>query len=144
VALTATVPWRTVPYEAMLVALGLAVLVAGAAQDLHIRGLLDAGGLLGRLRVFGFATVASNATNNLPTVLAGAASLHARSQVWPLLAGANIGPVLVISGALSGLLWRDTARRFGVEVSARRYSSVGLRVGLPALLAAGAIVIVLG
>ncbi|MEO5900506.1 MAG: SLC13 family permease [Ilumatobacteraceae bacterium] len=144
VALARTVPWRTVPYEAMLVAVGLAVLVAGAVDDLRVRSLLDAGGVVGRMRAFGFAAVASNATNNLPTVLAGAASLHERAQVWPLLAGANIGPVLVISGALSGLLWRDTAKRFGVAVSPRRYTAVGIRVGLPALLAAGAVVVLLG
>jgi arsenical pump membrane protein len=142
-AATGALPWRTVPYEAMLVAAALAVLVAGAVADLRIHGLLDAGGVAGRLRALGFATVASNATNNLPAVLAGAASLHDRSQAWPLLVGANIGPVLVITGTLSGLLWRDTARRLGVAVSARRYTAVGLRVGLPALLVAGAAVVVL-
>ena len=71
-------------------------------------------------------------------MLAGSASLHDRSQVWALLAGTNIGPVLVITGALSGLLWRDTAKRLGVEVTARHYTAVGVRVGLLALLLAGA------
>jgi arsenical pump membrane protein len=52
-----------------------------------------------------------------------------------LLLGTNLGPVLVLSGSLSGLLWRDPALRLGVEVTASRYSAVGLRVGLPALLA---------
>ncbi|MCU1501878.1 MAG: Citrate transporter [Ilumatobacteraceae bacterium] len=142
-AITRAVPWRTVPYEAMLVAVALAVLVAGAVDDLGVRRLLDAGGIHGRLRAFGFATIASNASNNLPTVLAGAASLHERAQVWALLAGTNIGPVLVISGSLSGLLWRDTAKRLEVHVTARRYTEVGLRVGLPALLVAGAAVVLL-
>lgn len=64
---------------------------------------------------------------------AGVVTLHERAQVWPLLAGANIGPVLVISGALSGLLWRDNAKRFGVEVPARRYTAVVLRVGQASL-----------
>lgn len=88
--------------------------------------------------------IGSDASNNLPAVLAGARALHERSQVWPLLIGANIGPVLVLTGALSGLLWRDTARRLGVTVSARRYTEIGLRVGLPALIVAGAVVVVLG
>jgi arsenical pump membrane protein len=140
---TGGLPWRTAPYAAILVAAALAVLVAAAVADLRIHSLLDAGGTAGRLRALGFATVASNATNNLPAVLAGAAALHDRSQAWPLLIGANIGPVLVISGTLSGLLWRDTARRLGVDVSARRYTAVGLRVGLPALVVAGAAVVVL-
>ncbi|MGZ4772518.1 MAG: hypothetical protein ACXV3B_07550, partial [Ilumatobacteraceae bacterium] len=67
--------------------------------------------------------------------------LRDRSQVWLLLLGANVGPVVVISGALSGLLWRDTARRMGVHVSARRYSEVGVKVGLPALVVAAAVLL---
>jgi len=54
-----------------------------------------------------------------------------------------LGPVLVISGALSGLLWRDTAGALGVAVSGRHYTSIGLRVGLPALIAASAVVLLL-
>lgn len=140
-ALTRTVAWRVVPYAAMLVAVGLSVLVAGAVPHLGIDRLLDAGGVLGNLRALGFGVVGSNASNNLPAVLAGSSSLHNSSQVWSLLIGVNVGPVLVISGALSGLLWRDTAARLDVHVSARRYSEIGLRVGLPALLIAGAAVI---
>ena len=144
VALTRDVPWRTIPSGAMLVAASLAVLVAGALEDLHVDRLLDAGGMLGRLRAFGFGAIASDVTNNLPTVLAGSASLHDRSQVWALLTGTNIGPVLVLTGALSGLLWRDTAKRLGVGVTAREYTTVGVRIGLLALLLAGATVVVLG
>jgi arsenical pump membrane protein len=87
--------------------------------------------------------VASDVSNNLPAGLAGMTSLRDRSQVWALLIGSNIGPVLVISGALSGLLWRDTAAGLGVEVSGRRYSTVGFKVGLPALLAASVAVVFL-
>ena len=54
----------------------LAVLVAGALPHLHIDRLLDAGGIAGRLRAFGFGAIGSDATNNLPAVLAGSASLH--------------------------------------------------------------------
>jgi arsenical pump membrane protein len=120
------------------------VLVAGALPHLHVDRLLDAGGVAGRLRAFGFGAIGSDATNNLPAVLAGSASLHERDQVWALLAGTNVAPILVITGSLSGLLWRDTARRFGVHVSAREYSAVGVRVGLVALLLAAATVILLG
>ena len=58
-----------------------------------------------------------------------------------MLIGSNIGPVLVMSGALSGLLWRDTAGALGVAVTGRRYAWVGVRVGLPALIAASAVVV---
>ena len=144
VLLVRELPWRTVPVGAMLVAAGLAVLVAGALPHLHIDRLLDAGGIAGRLRAFGFGALGSDATNNLPTILAGSASLHDRAQVWALLAGTNLTPILVISGSLSGLLWRDTARRFGVHITTRHYSAVGLRVGLLAVLCGGLTVVLLG
>jgi len=38
---------------------------------------------------------------------------------------------------------RDTAGALGVAVSGRRYTSIGLRVGLPALIAASAVVVLL-
>jgi arsenical pump membrane protein len=136
-------PIRSIPYDAMLVAAGLAVLVAGASQHLGFAKVFEAAGAMGRMRALLFGVVVSDLSNNLPAVLVGARSVRDRSQVWPLLIGANIGPVLVISGALSGLLWRDTAAGLGVNVSARRYSAIGLRVGLPALVVASAAVIAL-
>ena len=143
-ALVREVPWRTIPVGALLVAAALAVLVAGALPHLHVDRLLDAGGTAGGLRAFGFGALGSDVTNNLPTLLAGSASLHERSQIWALLAGTNLAPILVISGSLSGLLWRDTARRFGVHITARHYSEVGLRVGLLAVLLGGLTVVLLG
>jgi arsenical pump membrane protein len=137
------IPFRAIPHEAMLVASGLSVLVAGAASRLSLARIFDATGMLGRLRTLLFGVIASDLSNNLPAVLAGMRSLHDRSQVWPLLIGANVGPALVLSGALSGLLWRDTAANLGVEVSAGRYSYVGLKVGLPALAVASALVVLL-
>jgi arsenical pump membrane protein len=141
--LASTLPVRAVPYEAILVAAGLAVLVAGASAHLRLASWFDAVGFAGRFRSLAFGVVASDVSNNLPAVLTALPALHERSQVWPLLIGANIGPVLVISGALSGLLWRDTAGALGVAVSGRRYTSIGLRVGLPALIAASAVVLLL-
>jgi arsenical pump membrane protein len=142
IALDRTIPWRTVPAAAMLVAASLAVLVAGALDDLHIDRLLDAGGAAGRLRAVGFGAIASDVTNNLPTVLAGTSSLHERAQVWALLVGTNIAPALVITGSLSALLWRDTARRLGVSVTPAQFTGVGLRVALAALVAAAALAVV--
>jgi|JI10StandDraft_1071094.scaffolds.fasta_scaffold37253_5 arsenical pump membrane protein len=140
-ALVRVVPWRAVPHEAMLLAAALAVLVAGAVPHLGLDTLLHGSGVGGDLRALAFGVVASDLANNLPAVLAGSAALSEPSQVWPLLIGVNMGPVLVLTGALSGLLWRDTAASLDVHVSARRYSAVGVRVGLPALLAAALVVL---
>jgi arsenical pump membrane protein len=137
-------PARSVPLDAVAVAFGLAVLVVAAVPHLGVRSLLDAGGARGRVRALGLGVVGSDLTNNLPTVLAGLGAVRDRDQVWPLLVGTNLGPVLVVTGSLSGLLWQQTAARLDVLVSARRYSRVGVLVGLPALVTAAVWVVAFG
>lgn len=76
----------------------------------------------------------ANAVNNLPAFLAGLPALPAtKPALWAWLLGVNAGPTLVVSGSLSGLLWLDTARRNGLDVSNRDYFRAAWRVGLPAL-----------
>lgn len=140
-ALTRSVQWRAVPIKAVTVAASLGVLVAAALPFLGLDAILNRTGFGGRVSALAFGVVGSNATNNLPAVLAATPSIASSDQTWPLLIGANVGPVLVLTGSLSTLLWKDTAKRLGVDVSAARYSAVGARVGLPALVAAAAVVI---
>lgn len=135
-----TVHWRAVPAGAIVVASSLGVLVAAALPSLGLDTIFGRPGLSGRMGALLYGVVASNATNNLPAILAGAPSIVESDQTWPLLIGTNLGPVLVLTGSLSTLLWKDTAHRVGVDISAARYSAVGVRVGLPALVAATAVV----
>ena len=75
--------------------------------------------------------------NNLPAVLVALPGLGAHpDKVWAVLLGANIGPTLWVTGALSTLLWQSTMARLGHPVSNRRYAAMGVRIGLPALAAA--------
>lgn len=142
VALGARPPsWRRLPWEAVAVALGLGVVVAGAVPHLGLDRLLGGEGAWGRLQALLVGGLGAGFTNNLPAVLATAPSLQRTDQVWPLLFGVNAAPVLVLTGALSSLLWRETATAAGLEVSSVRFSSVGIRVGGPAL-AAGALLVV--
>jgi arsenical pump membrane protein len=140
-ALNGRLRWRTVPVSAIVIAGSLAVLVAAAAPHLGVDGLFARSGLVGVLGVVAFGALGSNAANNLPVVLAGSTAMTNASQAWPLLIGANIGSVFLVTASLSGLIWRDTAKRAGVTVSGRRYASVGLRVGLPALAVATLIIL---
>lgn len=134
-------PWRTIPVEAIVVAAALTVLVLGASPHLPIDDILGHGGIGGRIAALGYGIVGSLAANNLPATIAALPALADDDAVWSLLVGVNMAPSLLLTGALSGLLWRDTARRLGVTVSMRRYTAVGVRVGLPALVAAGAVVV---
>jgi Na+/H+ antiporter NhaD/arsenite permease-like protein len=63
------------------------------------------------------------------------------APTWAWLLGVNIGPTLLVTASLSGLLWRETMRREGEAVSVLEYLRVGARVGLPALVAATAVLI---
>lgn len=141
VAMIRAMPWRSLPVGAAALAAALGVLAAGAAPHLRLDELLGEGG---DLRVLAISALGANAINNLPALLVGMPALGADpgGRLWALLLGVNIGPVLVVSGSLAGLLWHDTVHRLGVDIDARRYSAVGLRVGLPALVAATAVLLV--
>jgi arsenical pump membrane protein len=130
---TRRAPWRNVPVGTVVLAGALAVLAAGVASELpHVFTSLGAGGFEG----FGAGVLSANVLNNLPAVLVGVTHVSVRSHVWPLLLGVNLGPLLLLTGSLAGLLWQAGARRAGVEIDAVRYSRVGAAVGVPAMVAA--------
>ena len=58
-------------------------------------------------------------------------------QVLALLLGVNIGPTVLVTGSLSGLLWARRRTPIGPGRPWPRYAlPVGLIAGVPALLAA--------
>jgi arsenical pump membrane protein len=144
VALTRRVPWSTIPWNAAILAASLGVLAASASPSLHLDRVLGGTGSGSTARIFVVSAFGANALNNLPALLVSLPALGAKpgSRLWALLLGVNLGPVLAINGSLAGLLWLDTARRLGVPVDARTYSRVGWRVGLPALSAGFATLLV--
>ena len=132
-----SVPWRSVPYGAALLAGGLGVLATAAAKHLPLDRLLSIGGIPGELATVGASALGSNAVNNLPALLVTLPGLDRhRGRVWAVLLGVNIGPTLWVTGALSTLLWQATMRRLGHTVTARMYFRTAARVGAPALAAA--------
>lgn len=141
VARTHRVPWRRVPIGTVVLAVALAVLAAGVAAELpHVFTALGDGGFRG----FGAGVLSANALNNLPAILVGLTHVSAPSRVWPLLLGVNLGPLFLLTGSLAGLLWQAGARSAGVEIDARRYSRVGVVVGVPAMAAAFMVLRILG
>jgi arsenical pump membrane protein len=129
-----------VPWGTALVASALAVLAAGAVAHLSFDGLLRGSGPLATARVTGVAALGANVVNNLPALLVGLARLpHGSPLLWPLLLGVNAGPTLLVTGSLASLLWLDAVRRADVSLGAWDYARLGVRVGLPALVAATAV-----
>ncbi len=124
------VPWRLV-----LLTEGLFLVVA--ALDRH--GLTTAlahvtrhGPLLTELVGAGGA----NVVNNLPAYLAVQAAVpHGHTTtLLALLIGTNVGPLLLLSGSLATLLWRERCAARGLHVGALQFLRTGLLVLPPLLL----------
>ncbi|WP_261554636.1 SLC13 family permease [Frankia tisae] len=143
VAMTRDLRLGDVPWGAAGLATGLGLVATAAAPHLGLAHIFDGQGWAAQLQTALFAIVAADTINNLPALLISLPGLHSGSEhIWPLLFGVNFGPVLVLHGALAGLLWRSTAARLEVRVSPWEYTKTGVRVGTPALLVGLAIVVV--
>jgi arsenical pump membrane protein len=134
-AVTRCVPWRSLPWEAAVVGAGLAVLASSAAPRLGLDRVFTGAGVGAAARAGLAGIVGANVVNNLPALLVSLPYVD-NTTMWALLAGVNLGPVLWASGSLAGLLWLDLVRREGLQVSFLDYTRVGVRVGLPAIVAA--------
>jgi arsenical pump membrane protein len=131
------VPWRSVPMHAAVLAAGLGTLATAAAPHLPVERLLAVRGMPGELATVGAMVLGANAINNLPALLVTLPALeHHHERVWAVLLGSNLGPALWVTGALSTLLWQATMQRLGHPISAMRYARTAIRVGVPALVAA--------
>lgn len=142
-AMTRDLRREDIPWGAAGLAVGLGLLAAAAAPNLGVERLFEDSGWAAQARTAVLAVLTADTINNLPALLIFLPGLDADSEhIWPLLFGVNFGPIFVLHGALAGLLWRDTAARLNVEVSAWEYTKVGVRVGAPALTVGLAVVLV--
>jgi arsenical pump membrane protein len=145
VAVTRRLPWEAVPAGPAVLALALGTLAVAAAPSLPLDSLFAIEGRAGDAAVFGAAAVGANVMNNLPAAVVALPPLDLHpDRAWALLLGLNLGPLLWVTGALSTLLWQATTARLGHPVSARRYAAMGWRVGVPALVVALAVRLVIG
>ena len=93
------------------------MLAAGAVAHLGV-GRADRGhGTPALARTVVVSGVAANVVNNLPALLVALPTLdhHAGPTLWAVLAGVNMGPVLLVTGSLASLLWLDALGRLGVH-----------------------------
>ena len=131
----ALLPWRLVLLVEGLF-LFIATLGAHGLDALlqHLAG--RDGSPIGLLRTAGAGAVASNLFNNLPSYLALERVTEAqRHQLFGLLLGTNLGPLVLLWGSLATLLWRERCKARGVRVSGWQFARLGT-VGVPLVLAA--------
>jgi arsenical pump membrane protein len=145
VAVLRELPWRAIPWQTALIVAGLGVLAAAAVTHLSIGRAVSGHGVLALARTAGVSGIAANVIDNLPALLIALPAVGhlASPSLWAVLVGVNFGPVLLVTGSLASLLWLDAMGRLGVPVTPREFTRVGLRVGLPAALAAGIVAVLL-
>jgi arsenical pump membrane protein len=89
-------------------------------------------------RVGTIAAVGSALLNNHPMAIMNLLALEdtpgsGQREILAALIGGDLGPRLLPIGSLAGLLWLESCRRLGVQVSLRQFVVVGLAVALPTL-----------
>jgi arsenical pump membrane protein len=139
VALVRRVPWEAVPWGTAAVAGGLAVVASAAADRAGLADWLVHDGVWGQALA---GAAGANLLNNLPAFLVALPHTSGSGQTLALLLGVNLGPTLLVTGSLAGLLWLESSRRAGLAVGALDYARVGVVAGVPALLGAVAVLAV--
>ena len=143
--LTRSAPLRVVPWQSVGTVLGLGVLASAAAEHLAVARVLGGSSLAGIAGATAVSAAGANVVNNLPALLVALPAVGHRASwtLWAVLLGTNVGPLAVPSGSLAVLLWLETVRRLGVPVRDRDYLRIGWWIGVPALLASLAMLLVL-
>jgi arsenical pump membrane protein len=104
----------------------------------HLRALYGGNGDgAGQLAVIGATSAVGSALiDNHPMALLNMMAIDASSDPRPILAslvGGDLGPRLLPTGSLAGLLWIDLLRRAGIDVPLGRFVRIGALAALPAL-----------
>ena len=84
------------------------------------------------------AALGSAVMNNHPMALINMLALESRPdagvrEFLAVLVGGDLGPRLLPTGSLAGLLWLESCRRFGVHIAPSYFIRVGLILTAPAL-----------
>lgn len=128
----ATLSFRLVPWQPLLLAMSLFVLVeAGHAQGLSdaLRPIAGSGeSLADLLQLAAAGTFGANAVNNLPAYLALEPAADSPVRLAALLIGVNLGPLISPWASLATLLWADRLKGLGVPVSWPGFAVAGLVV----------------
>lgn len=136
---------RSVSWEILLFLFCVFVIVLGLRNVGLVDQIADVyrwggAGRIGQVATVGIASaLGSAAINNHPMAILNALALDRLSDVeahhfLAALVGGDLGPRLLPTGSLAGLLWLESLRRAGVHVSVRQFCLVGVAVTVPALV----------
>lgn len=129
---------RGVAWEILVFLLAVFVIAVGL-RNVGLVGYLSTWYQGASLALVGtIAAVGSALLNNHPMAIMNLLALDAtpgsgQPELLAALIGGDLGPRLLPIGSLAGLLWLESCRRLGVQVSLRQFVVVGLAVTLPTL-----------
>lgn len=135
---------RSMPFELAPFVVGMFVIVLGldgaGITDLLANALGKGNGVLS----YGLASLLSaNLLNNIPMsvlfsrVLAKSASAP---EIFATIAGSNIGAFITPVGALAGIMWSKLVKQNGIKLSVGKFVTYGSAIGIPSMLAALAVI----
>ena len=135
----ARAPFDIIPFVLSMFVLVLALERVGVCVSLA-SALTGAGTFDTALR-FGLGSfLAANLVNNIPMSVLfssiAAAGSGGSAALYAAVIGSNIGAFLTPMGALAGIMWMTLLKTHGVQLSFGRFTLYGVRIALPALLAA--------
>ena len=132
------VAWETLAFLVGVFLLGMAMEDVGVVQKLAV--LYEDAGVF---TIGSIAAVGSALMNNHPTAILNTLALggeHAdKLDILAALVGGDLGPRLLPTGSLAGLIWVALLRAHGVRVTTLQFLGVGIVVLIPSLLAALAV-----
>jgi Na+/H+ antiporter NhaD/arsenite permease-like protein len=133
------------PVRLLVLVVGL-FLVLGAADRTGFGDLLRSLVGTGVWRTAATGAVLANLVNNLPAYVAVEAAVPTGhpTQLLGLLAGTNLGPLVLPWGSLATVIWFERVREAGVRVDLRRFVLTGLVTALLTILATVATIVVTG
>lgn len=129
---------RGVAWEILVFLLAVFVIAIGL-RNVGLVGYLASWYQGASLTLVGTIAAAGSALlNNHPMAIMNLLALEAtpgsgQREILAALIGGDLGPRLLPIGSLAGLLWLESCRRLGVQVSLRQFVVVGLAVTLPTL-----------
>ena len=126
--------WSLVPWRLVLLVEGLFLVVSAIGPHGLDTVLREAAGSGNSLRVAGAAAVGANVANNLPAYLALERAVPSR-DLFDVLLGVNLGPLILPWGSLATLLWMERCRARDVRIRPVQFALAGAAF-VPVLLVA--------
>ncbi len=129
------IPWLLIPFVLSMFGLVLAMNESGLSGK--IAAILSHGN---PIWIYGItSSLACNVINNIPMSVLYTSLLPAEvpiSAVYATVIGSNLGAYLTPIGALAGIMWMSLLKSVNVDFSFGKFVSYGVRIAIPAILAA--------